>query len=387
MKLAIVTSHPIQYYAPWFKYMADYMDLHVFYMHEESNSERERGDFGIAHEWDVDLLSGYNYCFLNNVAKNPSVNHFRGCDIPEIYKIIKESDFDAVLVTGWYLKAFWQVVAACKLYGVPVLIRGDSILSNNKSLIKKSIKKVLYPIILNFFDLFLSVGQNNRKYLQYYGVDNKKIIFIPHFIDQEYFRHNAESSNNLKRELNISSSATILLFVGKFLELKRPMDILEAMNRLRSDNVEVEAIFVGSGKLEEEMKVFCLQNTNLKVHFVGFKNQSEVPKYYNISDILILPSSSETWGLVVNEAFSLLTPAIVSNQVGCMPDLIASGLTGDVYECGDSVALAEKIKKFILKMNVEMVQKNIKEKNKIYSMQYATENLINAIKHMKSSKK
>ena len=384
-----MTTHPIQYYAPWFKYLSNLIDLHVFYMHQESKNEREKGDFGVAHEWDINLLDGYDYSFLNNVSNSPSVNHFRGCDTPEIYKIIKDGDFTAVLVTGWYVKAFWQAIMACKVYRIPVLVRGDSTLSNDNSFIKKIIKRMIYPIILNLFDIVLTVGDNNRKYLEYYGVRKKKIVFTPHFIDQKFFVQESLKYKNkdLKSELGISASATTLLFVGKFMELKRPIDILKAMERLFKDQIEVEAIFVGSGKLETEMKEYCQRHSNLKVHFVGFKNQSELPKYYNLADILILPSSSETWGLVVNEAFAMLTPAIVSDKVGCLPDLIDIGLTGEVFKCGDTLDLAAKIKSFVLNTDLDNIQTHIQNKNKMYSMEYATENLIKAIARLKGHSK
>jgi len=385
MKLAIVTSHPIQYYAPWFKYMSKLINIHVFYMHDESENERHKGDFGASHEWDIDLLDGYTYSFLKNISKIPSVNNFNGCDTPEIYKIIKNGNFDAVLVTGWYLKSFWQAVLACKIYNIPVLVRGDSTLSNDKSFFKRIIKRLVYPIILNIFDIILTVGKNNKKYLQYYGVSEKKIVFTPHFIDQKFFMKDFLKYKNkdLKNALGISTSANVLLFVGKFIELKRPLDILKAMLILNHNNVEVEAVFVGSGKLKKEMKEYCQDNPKLKAHFVGFKNQSELSEYYNLADLLILPSSSETWGLVVNETFAVLTPAIVSDQVGCSPDLIDVGLTGEIFECGNIKDLAIKIKIFLLTMNLENIEIHIKRKNEIYSMEYATENLIKALSYLK----
>ena len=160
------------------------------------------------------------------------------------------------------------------------------------------------------------------------------------------------------------------------------------MKLLHRQNIKVELILVGSGILEKVLRQYVNENNELKVHFIGFKNQTELPAYYSLADVLILPSESgETWGLVVNEAFATLTPAIVSDQVGCMPDLIDSGSTGEVFKCGDTSDLAEKVKNFIVYSNTKNIQASIQEKNKTYSMQYATNNLIKAMEHLKGHRK
>ena len=386
MKLAIVSTHPIQYYTPWFKYISTFIELHVFYMHNESASERAAGDFGVTDEWDIDLLSGYKYKFLTNIAKEPSVNRFYGCDTPEISEIVKEENFDAVLVLGWYVKSFWQTIFACKRYNIPVFVRGDSQLQVNQSRSKKIIKHILYPLMLRIFDAFLYVGKKNKEYLKFYNVPENKMFFCPHFIDQEFFYDKSQKSDSvqLRKEMGIEKNAYILLFVGKFIEKKRPLDILKAMKLLYKEKVNIELIFVGSGKLEKELIQYCEQNNELKVHFVGFKNQTELPAYFALADLLVLPSESgETWGLVVNEAFATLTPAIVSDQVGCMPDLIDSNLTGDIFKCGDISDLSNKIKNFVYDSDIIVIKKNITEKNKIYSIKTATKNLINAMGEFK----
>ena len=121
MRLAIVTSHPIQYYAPWFKYLSSLLDLHVFYMFKSKEQGLKDNEFGVSFNWDIDLLEGYKYTFLKNVSKSPNVNKFNGCDIPSIKKEIKAGDFDSVLVLGWYL---------CKLVIIKIPIEQEA---NNRS--------------------------------------------------------------------------------------------------------------------------------------------------------------------------------------------------------------------------------------------------------------
>ena len=98
MRLGILTSHPIQYQAPWFRALAGSLDLEVFFAHRQA--AQEQADFGTAFEWDVDLLSGYPHRFLRNVSQRPGVNHFSGCDTPELATIIQRGGFTAFVVSG-----------------------------------------------------------------------------------------------------------------------------------------------------------------------------------------------------------------------------------------------------------------------------------------------
>src|ERR1700737_1181631 len=164
MRVGILASHPIQYQAPWCREVAKETDLHVFFAHRQSAAEQGKAGFGVPFDWDVDLLSGYAHTFLPNIARNPSVNRFSGCDTPQIAGIIsgklktenlksgngfsvsesqrvRSSPFDAFIVSGWNLKSYWQAVRACRRAGIPVLVRGDSQLQTPRSRIFESAKK------------------------------------------------------------------------------------------------------------------------------------------------------------------------------------------------------------------------------------------------------
>lgn len=388
MRLAIVTSHPIQYYAPWFKYLSNLVDLHVYYMFKQETQGQDKNEFGVSFKWDVDLLEGYNYTFLKNVSKNPSVNSFKGCDVPDLGKALKEGGFDAALVLGWYLKGFWQAIISCKKYEIPILVRGDSKINKDQPKLKTIVKKMAFPFMFKLFDKILYVGENNKKYLEFYGAPKYKLAFCPHFVHQDFFVKNSINldRDNLVKKMNLKRDSFKLLFVGKFIDKKRPLDILKALRLIQKDTINIELLLVGSGILKKELIQYCQVNNLVSIHFLGFKNQSELPAIYKISDALILPSKGdETWGLVVNEAFSILKPAIVSDEVGCAPDLIAEGLTGEIFEVGNIDDMVAKIKKMITyakEEEEEEVQKHILEKNKIYSIENASNNLIKVIQSL-----
>jgi glycosyltransferase involved in cell wall biosynthesis len=346
LKLGILSSHPIQYQAPWFRELSKLVTLEVFFCFQPDPKQQAAG-FGGAFTWDVDLLSGYESRFLQNRATQPSADRFFGCDTPEIVGIIRDARFDAFIVCGWNLKSYWQAIRACRGYGVPVLVRGDSQLATPRSAVVRYAKRALYPQLLKQFDGFLSVGKRNREYLQHYGVPAERIFFAPHFVDNDWFREKTREARPqrdiLREKWNLPRAALVALFVGKFIPKKRPLDLLHAAARVRERNLEVIPAFIGSGELEADLRQTA-SNLNVPALFEGFRNQSELPAFYAAADVLALPSDGgETWGLVVNEAMACALPAIVSDAVGCAPDLIEEGVTGFTFPVGNTEALGERL--------------------------------------------
>ena len=186
MRIGILASHPVQYQVPWFRALAKVCDVHVYFAHRLSEAEQGVG-FGQAFAWDMDLLSGYSYSFLNNVASHPCVSRYNGCDTPEVYSIVEDGYFDAFIVMGWYLKCYRQAMAACRKNRIPVLVRGDSQLETPRPLLKRLALEVRQRWLLAKFSRFLSVGKRHSGYLQHFGVPPEKIFFAPHCIDNQWF--------------------------------------------------------------------------------------------------------------------------------------------------------------------------------------------------------
>ena len=170
MRLAIVASHPIQYYAPLFRQLARRVELTVFFAHRATPADQAKAGFEVGFDWDVDLLHGYDHYFLRNIADPPGVDRFAGCDTPEIGARLKDGRFDVLLVQGWHLKCFLQAMFAAKRQGLSVLVRGDSHLNTPRSALKNIAKTFVYPTFLRFFDIALYVGQRSRAYYEYYSL-------------------------------------------------------------------------------------------------------------------------------------------------------------------------------------------------------------------------
>jgi glycosyltransferase involved in cell wall biosynthesis len=344
-RLAILATHPIQYHAPWYRGLAadGRLQVKVFFCHQATPEQQASAGFGVAFDWDVPILHGYEYEFLKNVAKTPQTSSFNGLDVPGIEDALRDGAFDAVLVNGWNYKAAWQTIWAAKRLGLPVLTRGDSHLHTPRSGLKNLIKEFTYPLMLRAFDGFLDVGQWSRDYYLHYGARQDRIFHVPHVIDEGNFSVGVESGQTqrdaLRKEWNLPSDAIVFLFAGKFIALKRPMSFLHSLNAAFREEAAVAGLMVGDGRLRRECETYAAQ-VGAPTVFTGFLNQSKLMTAFLAADVLVLPSEHETWGIVVNEAMWSGLPCIVSDQVGCAPDLVAGRGTGEVFPLHDEAALA-----------------------------------------------
>jgi glycosyltransferase involved in cell wall biosynthesis len=345
-RLAILATHPIQYHAPWYRGLAKdgRLQIKVFFCHKATPEQQASAGFGVPFDWDVPLLEGYEHEFLKNVAAHPRTSSFNGLDVPGIGGSLRKGAFDAVLVNGWNYKAAWQTIWASKQLGLPVLTRGDSHLHTPRSGLKNWVKEMFYPLMLRAFDGFLDVGQWSRDYYLHYGAREDRIFRVPHVIDEVSFLSRAEGfqaeRDAIRADWNLPSDATVFLFAGKFIAKKNPVDFLRALEIALRGGGRIVGIMVGDGPLRAVCESL-VSEAGLPVTFCGFLNQSEIIKAYIAADCLVLPSDGgETWGIVVNEAMWNGLPCIVSDQVGCGPDLVAGQGTGEVFPLHNEAALA-----------------------------------------------
>lgn len=370
VRIGFLISHPIQYYTPIFRALAKQCDLTVFFAHRQTAEQQARAGFGVAFDWDVGLLSGYDSRFLVNVARQPSTDRFAGCDTPGIADEIFRGRFDAFVVPGWALRCYWQAVRACRRNRVPVLVRGDSQLGTPRNKFIRAAKSLAFSHLLRHFDGFLYVGKRSRDYLLHYGAPADRMFFAPHCVDNAAF-----AAASVAAPVSRHPGRRRILFVGKLIARKHPADLLHAVARLREPAAEVA--FAGSGELEPELRQIAA-GTSVRADFMGFVNQSRLPAVYAAADLLVLPSDGrETWGLVVNEAMACGLPAVVSDQVGCGPDLVDEGSTGAIFPLGDIAGLATAIEA-VLALDADHVPRRLAAKVALYSPARTTSAIVHA---------
>jgi glycosyltransferase involved in cell wall biosynthesis len=377
--LAVLASHPVQYYAPLFRELAKKIDLHVYYAHRATPEQQSAAGFEKAFEWDIDLASGYRHSFLKNVSRSPDASHFNSCDTPEIRNLLKKSRPSAVLTLGWYLKSLVQGIASAKFLGIPVLVRGDSQLNTPRPRVRRMTKNLFYPPFLRFFDTALYVGERNRAYFEYYRYPSQRLIFSPHCVDTNRFASAAtpDVRQRMRDRYGIKANEHVVLFAGKLIDFKRPLDALHAVAHLRRSGLNASLMIAGSGPLESTLRRLAREEM-VPSYFLGFQNQSAMPAAYAASDVLVLPSTGrETWGLVCNEALACGRPIVVSDAVGCAPDLAADMRAGRVFRCGDVEGLAKKLTEVI---HLPPRKEAIAEKSSDYSLGRAADSIVLGVK-------
>jgi glycosyltransferase involved in cell wall biosynthesis len=392
-RIAVLTTHPIQYQAPWFRAMAAHprLDLQVFFCHQATQAEQSSAGFGVEFDWDVPLLDGYNSRFLKNVAKYPTIGAFAGLDTPEITDIIRRESYDALIVNGWHFKSAWQAFRACWKSGTPVMARGDSTLYNQRARLKKIVKWPYYHWFIRKLDACLAVGKWSREYYLHYGARADRVFLVPHVIDDEFFARASLSLNPeraaIRKEWELDEDAAVYLFSGKFIDVKRPMDFVRAIERAAGSGLNIMGLMAGDGPLRRTCEEYAEHN-RVPVKFAGFLNQSQIVRAYVACDALVLGSVSETWGMVVNEAMACGRPCLISDQVGCGPDMIVSGETGDIFPVGDIEAMSALFIRYAgERARLEAMRGKALEMARRYSVGVAVEGVLNAVEALNGVKR
>jgi glycosyltransferase involved in cell wall biosynthesis len=351
-RLAILTTHPIPYQAPWFRALADHpaLDLEVLFCQQVTPADHVQAGFGVGFQWDRPMLDGYRYQFLRNRARRPSVLTFSGLDTPDIGRLIAGEKFGAVIVNGWHYKSAWQAIQACWRTRTPLLVRGDSHLYAPRSLLRRTIRRLLYRWFVPRCDACLAAGKWSAEYFTSYGARADRVFVVPHTIAADWFVGESDRLSRarpeLRSELGLEQDAVVFLFVGKFIERKRPYNFIKAVSMASRKSVRAQGRMVGDGPMRADCETLAKQS-GAPIVFAGFLNQSQLVRAYVAADVLVLPSVDESWGLVVDEAMACQRPCIVSDEVGCGPDLIVPRVTGDIFPKGDVEALASLLVSYV----------------------------------------
>jgi glycosyltransferase involved in cell wall biosynthesis len=334
-KLAALAPHPIQYQAPLFRKLADHpdIDLTVYFCWDfgETGEVYEPG-FDKMIKWDIPLLEGYKYKFLPNLSPRAG-SSFLGQINPSIIKELFNNKYDAVWIHGYATLGNWFAFLGAWLSKTPVILRGESHLLNYRPVWKRLLKWAMLMPLFKRVNAFLAIGALNKEYYQNYDVSEKKIFHVPYIADEDFFgKHNEKyesKDNEIRKELGLSRDDVIILYVGKIFGQKGPgaFDLVKAFEKLQDVN-QVSLVFVGDGKEKHILEKYVKDKEIKNVIFAGFKNQTELPKYYQVADIFVLPSHTEQWGMAINEAMYFDTAIVASGQVGAAYDLIRDGENG-----------------------------------------------------------
>ena len=352
-RVAYLVSHPIQSQAPLLRYIVAHseIELTAFFLSDFSLKSYQDEGFGTAVQWDVPLLEGYPSQVLPALGDNQRLTPLR----PFVYGLarhLKAGRFDALWMHGYAHQANLRAMMVAKSGGLKVFVRAESQMGSAAG--SPSLRRIKEPILRRLFDgvdAFLSIGALNSAYYRHYGVPDDRIFSVPYAVDNEFFQRQAQTARpgreDLRRELGLTPGRAVILYASKFQPRKRAGDLLEAYRALSPDGRQEPApylLFVGDGEQRPILEQRARETGWSSIRFLGFKNQTELPRFFDLCDVFVLPSEGEPWGLIVNEVLNAARPVIVTDPVGAAPDRGHDGENGDVVPVGDTGALAGRLR-------------------------------------------
>jgi glycosyltransferase involved in cell wall biosynthesis len=349
-RIAIVGSHPIQYFAPWFRALAatSGVVLKVFFCSNWGAENYHDAQFGIKVKWDIPLLEGYDWEFLES-RKEIKSHGFWEMDNSNVGAALERFRPDVVEVNGYAHRTMWRVVNWCNRNKVPVMMFSDSNLTPKRTLWKRAAKSIIVKQFYRRLDGAISIGDNNRAYLQHYGFPLERTFPGMQPIDYKRLVDSAGDPVATRREIRqkhgIPADAFVVVYAGKLIPLKCPMHLLEATLRCAQQGLKVWGLLVGEGAERGTLEEFIASNKMNNIVLTGFVNQGSIAKYYAASDAVTLMSRHEPKGQTIAEAGAVGCPAILSDRIGCIgpSDSARPGENALVYPWSDIEALTNCI--------------------------------------------
>ena len=332
-RLCYLVSHPIQYQAPLLRRIAENPDIELTVAFETlvTASAYHDDGFGRIIEWDLPVTEGYTY----QVASSKKA----------IENLLKTSD--VLWVHGWDSTLRRKSLSMASKARIPTLMRGENTLiamPKGRGL-RSFLKRQYLKRIFRYCSGFLCIGTDNRHYYESHGINMTNLFSMPYTIDNEYFNTGARVASarreEFRQKLGLQPNRPVILFAGKLQQRKHPLCLFKAWKQLDQENTRHPyLIYVGDGRERAALETLSASEKSLKI--LGFRNQSELPAFYDLADVFVLPSEQEPWGLSINEAMACNTAVITSDQCGCSVDLVDE-TCGIIFPAGDVDALTSAL--------------------------------------------
>jgi glycosyltransferase involved in cell wall biosynthesis len=354
-RVLAIASHPVQYASPIFRLMARHhqLDFQVAYCSMRGAEAGHDPEFGRNVKWDVPLLDGYTWTHVPN--RGSGSESFFGLRNPGLWKFIRKGQFDAVICFVSYLRwTFWISYFAARICGVPFLFGTDA--SSNEPRDgrkwKRLFKRLAWPLLFRLSSQVLTASTAGKQMIRSFGIREDRISMTLDTVDNDWWIEQSDrvDRTQVRGAWDIDSEERVILFCGKLQAWKRPLDVLRAF--AAADISRSTLVFAGDGPLRSAIEAEASAlGLGRRVFMLGFVNQSQLPAVYRATDVMVIASDYEPFGLVVNEAMLCGCVVVASDKVGACRDLIVPGLTGFVFACGDLHGLADILRDIFTKPN------------------------------------
>jgi glycosyltransferase involved in cell wall biosynthesis len=388
-RVLAIDTHPIQYKAPLYRRLQEQHghEVSAYFASDLGTQRYADAEFGVEVAWDVDLLAGYRSFFAHRgTATSDTELHKLRCR--GLVPVLLQTRPQVILLSGYGSQFVRDALVQLALLPIPWVFRAettDHALSRTafKSAVRDSVLRGLYRRM----SALAYIGERSRRHYQRLGVPEHKLFRAPYGVETSPFRASEEDRARMRQlcraELQVPDQRVVLLFSGKLSERKDPALLVHAVRSLPAVlRQRITVVYLGAGELAHELVSSAQTEPRVDIRLIGFKNQRELSAYYHAADALVLGSRwGETWGLVVNEALHHGTPCIVSHQVGCAPDLIVPGETGEVFEAGSAESLVRAIGRIWPRLGTRKTRERARAHIAGYSLDAAASGLSQAIQY------
>lgn len=352
-RVLLVASHPVQYAAPVFRLLSQHpqLNLLVAYCSLQAAEPALDREFGVQVAWDIPLLEGYRWIRVPNRSSRMAVDRFWGLVNPDLWRLVRSGDFDAVVsFVGYRNATFWILATAAKTNGVALLFGTDAheLRPREGGAWKARLKKLIWRRLFCLADAVIVPSSGSVRLMRSLGIPEARIVLTPYVVDNDWWTEQAARVDRaaVRRGWGVPESSPVVLFSAKLQPWKRPLDLLRAF--AKADVPKAFLVYAGEGPLRNELEAEALElGVSDRVRMLGFVNQSGLPAAYRAADLLILPSEYDAFGVVVNEAMLCGCVVAVSDRVGARLDLVRPGDNGFVFRCGDIEGLAATLREVL----------------------------------------
>lgn len=325
MKILWLTNIPSPYRVDFFNEFGRKCELTVIF-EREGSIDRDKS-------WLKYKFNNFTGIILKGIGKTIRLN---------VIKYLKKDIYDFVVVSNPLTPTGIVAIKYMKVNKIPYSIVGDGGFPKDNNNYKEQLKK----IILRGAELYFSTGEFHDKYYLKYGASSERIVRYPFTsLRQNDILINPVdklAKKKLKEKLGIKEEK-VIISVGRYIHLKGFDILIKASNKLEGN---IGIYIIGGTPTKDYIELIEKYNIN-NIHFEEFKSKEELSLYYKAADLFVLPTRSDVWGLVVNEAMAHGLPIITTNRCGAGLELVNEDENGYIVPVDNIEDLAEKMNRII----------------------------------------
>ena len=335
MRIGVITPTPTPYRDLLWNAVASQsgIDLHVYYC-ASGTADRP---------WAVSWPRRFSWEILPGKSVMPNGASY--CN-PTMWRRLNAGKHDYLILGGYNHVTMLCAVAYARMHRVPYALMCETHLGSPKHAWRSAVKGPVVKYILRHASACFPTGVLARKYLEHYGAAPDRMYAVPNSPDLnalvDLAARLSPSRAETRRSFGLDDSP-VVLFVGRLIDLKRPEVLLKACRMVFAEEPG-QVVIVGDGPKRGDLERVAEElGIRKRTRFVGWKEPSQLIEWYSVSDLFVLPSCSETWGVVVLEALACGLPVVISDRVGSHPDVINCREVGTVVPVDDVAELASAI--------------------------------------------